>query len=169
MSLSNYLCDVYCKQNYNIKIDNAIDVGKIVYDAFMKETLDDIPERFLKQLKFLSTKNNLFYADELYISHTYHPNFELEGLMDNDMFVSEKYAEYGDINIWKSIFLRLGMSESVNLKTRRYKGKFTDIVSVPENYKSEIIAIETSLKDPNCYINMYGYISVPLKWDELND
>lgn len=157
MSLSNYLCDVYCKQNYNIKIDNAIDVGKIVYDAFMKETLDDIPERFLKQLKFLSTKNNLFYADELYISHTYHPNFELEGLMDNDMFVSEKYAEYGDINIWKSIFLRLGMSESVNLKTRRYKGKFTDIVSVPENYKSEIIAIETSLKDPNCYINMYGY------------
>ena len=157
LSVSNYLRDVYCKQNYKINNENAIEVGKIIYDAFIKGSLDDIPERFLKQLKFLSTRENLFYADELYLSHVYHPNFELESLMDNDIFVSEKYAEYGDVNIWKSIFLRLGMSENINLTTQRYNKRFTDIVSVPEVHKSEIVAIETSLKDPNCYINMYGY------------
>ena len=157
LSLSNYLRDVYCKQNYKINNDNAIEVGKIVYDAFLKGSLEDIPERFLKQLKFLSTKDELHYADELYLSHVYHPNFELESLMDCDMFVSEKYTEYGDVNIWKSVFLRLGMSECINLTTRRYKGSITNIVSIPEMHKSEIAAIEVSMKDPNCYINMYGY------------
>jgi hypothetical protein len=129
MSVSNYLCDVYCKQNYKINVNNAIEVGKIVYDAFMKGSLNDIPERFLKQLRFLSTKGNLFYADELYLSHYYHPQVDLEELIDDDMFVSEKYSEYGDINIWKSIFLRLGMSEYINLTTRRYNKRITEIVS----------------------------------------
>lgn len=157
MSVSNYLCDVYCKQNYKINMNNAIEVGKIVYDAFMKGSLNDIPERFLKQLRFLSTKGNLFYADELYLSHYYHPQVDLEELIDDDMFVSRKYSEYGDINIWKSIFLRLGMSENINLTTRRYNKRITEIVSIPKIHESEIVAIETSLKDYNSYINMYGY------------
>ena len=157
MSVSNYLFNVYCKQNYKINIDNAVEVGKIVYDAFIKGSLKDIPEQYLKQLRFLSTKNQLYYADELYLSHIYHPSFELESMIDCDMFVSEKYAEYGDVNIWKIIFIQLGMSENINLTKRRYRKKFTSIVSVPEIHESEIFAIENSLKDSSSYVHMYGY------------
>lgn len=69
MSVSNYLNDVYCNRNYNITTDNAFEVGKIVYEAFLKGSLDRIPEKYLKRLKFLSTKGELFYADELYHTH----------------------------------------------------------------------------------------------------
>lgn len=157
LSVSNYLRDVYCKVNYKINVDNAIEVGKIVYDAFMKGTLDEIPERFLKRLKFLSTKGNLFYADELYLSHKYHPQLDMEHLIDEDMFVSDKYAEDGDINIWKSIFLRLGMSESIKIKKRRYEGNIQDICTLQENHISEILAVEKDFNKLPAFHQRYGY------------
>lgn len=157
MSLSNYLNDVYCKCNYNITKDNAIEVGKIVYEAFLKGSLDSIPTKYLKRLKFLSTTGELFYADELYLSQIYHPQYELEDMVDDDMFVSEKYAEYGDINIWKSIFLHLGMSENLNLTKRRYYEKIKNICTVQDSHASELAIIEKDFNKLPTYHYMYAY------------
>ena len=157
MSVSNYLNDVYCKRNYNITTNNAIEVGKIIYEAFLKGSLDSIPEKYLKRLKFLSTKEKLLYADELYLSHIYYPQIDLEDMIDDDMFVSEKYAEYGDINIWKSIFLHLGMSENLHLTKRRYYKKIKDICTVQDSHASELAIIEKDFNNLPTYYSMYAY------------
>lgn len=158
LSLSNYLRDVYCKNNEKITTDNALEVGKIVYDAFVKGYLDEISERELKQLKFLTEKGSLLSANNLYLSKSYQPLIVLEGIIDDDVFISSTYIEYGDANIWKSIFIKkFGISESLDLSITRYEGSIVDIVDVPQNHRSELLAMEQGLKDKSCYVHRYGY------------
>lgn len=159
LSVSRYLEETYCKNNYKITAENAVEVGKIVYEAFVKGQLDNIPSKYLKRLKFLTSKGKLYMADNLYLSQAYNPQIRLDEDIDDDIFVSEKYAEYGDVNTWKFLFLKLGMSENLSLTSQRFEGELAKIIQVPEDRKEEILSIEKTLGD-RClvtYYFQYGY------------
>lgn len=91
------------------------------------------------------------------ITHIYHPQFDLEDMIDDDIFVSEKYTEFGDSNIWKSIFLHLGMPENLNLTKRRYYEKIKDICTIQDSHASELAIIENDFNNLPTSHSMYAY------------
>lgn len=130
---------VLCKSGY-VTTENALEVGQFVFKVSQREDLfGKIPQYKLRNLTFLTTKGTLKSAKKLYLSAIYKPELNVEPLLDEDIFISEKYSEHASIAEWKSFLLKMGVSEDVANNTEiisvysteyktRYDKPFFDII-----------------------------------------
>ena len=114
-----------CKSGY-VTIENAIEVGKFLYQVYLKEDLfDSISQWKLSYIPFLTTKGNLKSARELFLSSIYKPNLNIETILDEDIFISEKYCENALIAEWKVFLLKMGVKEDISNKTDVISGFYS--------------------------------------------
>lgn len=116
-----FIENVLCKNGY-VTTDNALEVGKFIFDVSQREDIfGKISPYRLGNLAFLTTKDTLKSATELYLSTTYKPEVDIEPLLEEDIFISEKYCDHLSIAEWKVFLLKMGVNEDVSNKTMEVK------------------------------------------------
>lgn len=109
-----FIENVLCKSEY-VTIENALEVGQFIFEVSRREDLfGKISQYRLSNLVFITTKDTLKPAKELYLSAIYKPELNVEPLLDEDIFISEKYCEYASIPDWKSFLLKMGVKEDIS-------------------------------------------------------
>ena len=118
-----------CKIGY-VTTENALEVGKFIFKVSQREDIfGKISQYRLSNVVFLTTKGVLKSAKELFLSAKYKPEVNIEALLEEDIFISEKYCEDASIVEWKTFLLKMGVSEDVSNKT-------FEAVVYDENYKN---------------------------------
>lgn len=116
-----FIENVLCKSGY-VTTENALKVGRFIFDVSQREDIfGEISPYRLGNLAFLTTKDSVKSATELYLSATYKPEINIEPLLDEDIFISEKYCENSSITEWKVFLLKLGVNEDVTNRTMEVK------------------------------------------------
>lgn len=116
-----FIENVLCKSGY-VTTENALEVGRFIFDVSQREDIfGKISPYRLGNLAFLTTKDSLKPAIELYLSAIYKPEINIESLLDDDIFISEKYCDRSSITEWKVFLLKLGVNEDVSNKTMEVK------------------------------------------------
>ena len=116
-----FIENVLCKSGY-VTTENALEVGRFIFDVSQREDIfGKISPYRLGNLAFLTTKDSVKSATELYLSATYKPEINIEPLLDEDIFISEKYCENSSITEWKVFLLKLGVNEDVSNRTMEVK------------------------------------------------
>lgn len=106
--------NLFCKDGY-INEDNALEVGRFIFDAFKHHNLsDEIESNTLSKLKFLTKKNTLKTINSLFLGHEFKPDFDLELRYDADVFISESYANGKNLDDWSLFFKKLGICTNVS-------------------------------------------------------
>lgn len=114
LSFIEYL---YKNDNYITKY-NAIEIGRFVFHIYQTEDLfGEIPSYKLGYIKFLSTKGSLKSATELYLSEKYKPELNIEPLIKEDIFISDKYCSEASTIEWKLFLLKMGVKEDLSNNT----------------------------------------------------
>lgn len=144
LSFIEYL---YKNDNY-ITEENAIEIGKFVFHIYQTEDLfGEISSYKLGYVKFLSSKGSLKSAKELYLSEKYKPELNIEPLLDEDIFISDKYCDIASAAEWKVFLLKMGVkedllnyTESIRLHENDYNNRydksfFNNIKEYSERYK----------------------------------
>ncbi len=118
--LSNISFVEYLYENKDyITTGNAIEVGKFIFRIYQTEDLfGEISEYKLRYIRFISTKGTLLSADDLYLSTIYKPELNLEPVLDEDVFISDKYCEGDSVAEWKVFLLKMGVKESISKETK---------------------------------------------------
>ena len=112
-----FIENVICKGEY-VTEDNAIEVGKFVFHVSQTEDLfTQISKSKLNRLKFLTTKSSLKSANDLYLSKKYKPELNIEQLLDEDIYISDKYCEDASFAEWKVFLLKMGVKEDISNET----------------------------------------------------
>lgn len=108
LSFIEYLYD---NDNY-ITEENAIEIGKFVFHIYQTEDLfGKVSSYKLGYVKFLSSKGTLKSAKELYLSEKYKPELNIEPLLDEDIFISDKYCDTDSTAEWKVFLLKWGLKK----------------------------------------------------------
>ena len=114
LSFIEYL---YNNDDY-ITEENAIEIGKFVFHIYQTEDLfGEISSYKLNYVKFLSTKGSLKFAKELYLSEKYKPELNIEPILDEDIFISDKYCSTSSAAEWKVFLLKMGVREDISNNT----------------------------------------------------
>lgn len=112
-----FIANEVCKSGY-ITEENAFELGKFIYQVSLKEDLfGSISQSKLSYIPFLTTKGNIKPARELFLSSKYKPELDLEAILDEDIFISEKYCENASPAEWKVFLLKMGVKEDISNKT----------------------------------------------------
>lgn len=97
-----------------IKEENAIKIGRYLFNANKKGILSDYHFSKLHHINILTQQGTLKKTQDCFLSDFYEPLLKLEKVSDVDFFVSEKYFENKDLKIeWKAFFLKIGINEDV--------------------------------------------------------
>jgi hypothetical protein len=103
-----------------VTLDNALEIGKMVFKVHQDGLLNDWQYDSLKRLKILTKNESLLPAREVYLSNFYGPNLRLEEHFKRDFYVSEKYCndmsgffKTAEPEEWKVFFLKIGMSDTI--------------------------------------------------------
>ena len=100
--------------------ENAIAVGRYLFKAHQKGLINNLHYHRLKTIKILTKQNSLVNAINSYLSDFYEPKLEIEELYDNDFYVSEAYYKESElISEWKTFFIKIGVSQSIEKKRIR--------------------------------------------------
>lgn len=96
---------------------------KTIQDLFKLYRKGDLKETLIKQLekiKLLTQRSTLKPANECYLSNSYSPHLEIEGVLNIDIFVSEHYlTSKADVDEWKRFFKMLGVRDGMYLQSYR--------------------------------------------------
>jgi hypothetical protein len=94
--------------------ENAIEIGRYLLNAHKKGILLTQHYDGLQNFALLTKKNSLIKADNAFLSNFYEPELKLEGIYQNDFYVSEIYFESKDLKSeWKTFFLRIGVKDTI--------------------------------------------------------
>ena len=109
----NFIKKTIIRDNNFITKDNAIQVGRYLFNAYKKGLLEDYYNK-LQDINVLTKENTLKKAKECYLSDFYDPELKLEKVIDVDFYVSEKYFESSDLKSdWKSFFIKIGVKDNL--------------------------------------------------------
>ncbi|MCU0390695.1 MAG: hypothetical protein MUE81_06220, partial [Thermoflexibacter sp.] len=98
-----------------ITTENAIQVGRYLFNAHKKGILQDGHYEKLQSLKLLTKENSLVTAENSFLSNFYEPELRLESAYKNDFYVSENYLEGKDLKSeWKTFLLKIAVSQSLS-------------------------------------------------------
>lgn len=101
-------CDGY------VTNENVIEIGKFLFQVYQKEDLFGEVSKFkLNNILFKTKGGNLKFIKNLYLSSDYKPELDLEAILDEDIFISEKYCEDSSIAEWKVFLLKMGANEDI--------------------------------------------------------
>ena len=96
--------------------DNYIARTRFIFNLFKKGKLTEKHYKKLQDLKIFTTKNDFRAAKECYLSDFYEPTLRLQKVNVEGTYVSITYKHEKDlISEWKTLFLKIGVSESIQL------------------------------------------------------
>ncbi|RKO72551.1 DUF3883 domain-containing protein [Sphingobacterium puteale] len=99
-----------------VTTDNAIAIGRYIFEAHRNGTLKDHHYRDLYHLPVLSSSGKLLPASSAYLSDIYEPTLKIESLFDNDFYISGDYIDKDiDKREWGSFFIKIGVKEDVGV------------------------------------------------------
>lgn len=99
-----------------ITVDNAIEIGRYIYNLSDNGSLSDSQYVKLRKLKLLTTAGTLVSADSSYLSNQYLPSLPLEGDYAKDWYVSPKYLkQIGYKEKFKQFFEKIGVSQNASI------------------------------------------------------
>ena len=110
--------------------ENAMQTIRELFNLYNKGSLQkDILEQ-LSRLKLLTRKGSLYPARDCFLSDYYNPRLSIEGIIDEDVFVSDTYCVSTlDKDEWKRFFKMLGVNEGImtfKYPERTYKHELID-------------------------------------------
>lgn len=149
---ANYIYNVICKNEY-VTIENAIEVGRFVFNAYYDGHLKRDELHRLSSLKFLTKQDTLKGIGELYLGSIYQPNVDIEPETDEDLFVSERYISNGNEEEWGKFFKAIGIKDRIELSITRCS--WADLGNIFGTERFTHIRERMSL-DPNQYVHLYG-------------
>lgn len=110
--------------NYATK-ENTIETIRKAAELLGKgEITLNIPP-LLSKLKILTTQGNLIPAEECYFCDKYNPRVKLQGLITDDIFVSDEYLTANNLEKLKTLFKNMGIKEGFSLIEESRKLKET--------------------------------------------
>jgi hypothetical protein len=133
--------------------DNYLQVTRYLFNQHKKALLHEMHYEGLRGLKLFTTNKQFEVAGNCYFSNTYIPHLNLEGVINNLHFLSSKYIESGDnYSEWKTFFLRIGVSENIEVET----------VESTVQIKSLLSRFESQYFD---YIIAWAINEIPNEWN----
>lgn len=88
--------------------DNAIEVGRYLFEAHKKGRLKDNHYEKLANINLLTQEGSLLKAKDCFLSNSYEPDLKLEVVYENDFYTSDSYYSKNDLKSeWKSFFLKI--------------------------------------------------------------
>lgn len=97
-----------------ITVDNVIEVGQYLFNAYKKGMLDDEHLSDLRKVNVLTQQYSLKKAEDCFLSNLYDPELKLENVYVADIYVSQNYFEEKDlISEWKTFFLKIGIKNDI--------------------------------------------------------
>jgi hypothetical protein len=123
MSNISVIDNILCEEDF-ITEENSIPVIQFIFDANKRVNIfDEISSYRLSHLRFLTKEGSLKSISELYLCTAYHPNLNIESILDDDIYVSPAYIRTNDnIYDWTYFFQKLGINTSFELNEKRYYG-----------------------------------------------
>ena len=116
-------------ENY-ITEENAIKTMHDLFSLYKKGELTPSVLSNLSCLKLLTAQGSLLKANECFLSNIYSPRLEIEGILNKDIFVSEKYlTTKEDTDEWKRFFKFLGVQDGITCITIEDKTSRTELVT----------------------------------------
>lgn len=111
-----------CFHEY-INADNALEIGRFIFNVSKEEDIFNYKDTsiYLKYISFLTKEGSIKSAYKLYMGSLFKPEFDIEPIVDDDIFISEEYCENGNINEWKMFFLKMGINEDIKINDYTYK------------------------------------------------
>ena len=110
-----FIKKVICKSGYVTK-ENALEVIRFLYSINRKINIfDEVGNYYLSELKFLSKKDSLLYARDLFLGSFYKPETDIERVCDEDIYINEDYCNDGNITEWKAFLKKMGVNDSISL------------------------------------------------------
>ncbi len=100
--------------------DNALQIGKYLFNAHKKGLLQDEHYQDLQNFKLLTKHGSLISAIDTYLSDFYEPDLRIEKVYVNDFYVSETYFESKDLKSeWKTFLIKIGVNETISWIKKR--------------------------------------------------
>lgn len=119
-----------------VTTDNAIEVGRYIFNAFKKYNLQqEVGPGKLSNIKFITKNGTLKSIGELFLGHEFKPEFDLEIQYNEDVFISEKYADGKDLDDWALFFRKMGICTGI--KPKEMHVSWNDLPSYTQNFLQE--------------------------------
>lgn len=122
--------EAYLENEIIGNIENCIDennylkITRYIFNQHKKGLLSELHYDQLQDLKLFTTKNDFRAAKECYLSDFYEPSLRLEKVNEEGSYVSITYKQEEDLTSeWKTLFLKIGVSESIQLNYIRWLRK----------------------------------------------
>jgi len=110
--------------------ENAVKTMQDLFSLYKKGELTPSVLSNLSCLKLLTAQGSLLKANECFLSNIYSPRLEIEGILNKDIFVSEKYlTTKEDTDEWKRFFKFLGVQDGITCITIEDKTSRTELVT----------------------------------------
>lgn len=121
MSNISIIDKVLCETDY-INTENALDILRFIFECNKKENIfENIKNSRLENIKLLTSRRQLKYASELYLSDAYNPLCKIQETYHEDIFVTEEYpkneSEYAE---WSLFLKKLGCCDDIKLSLVKY-------------------------------------------------
>lgn len=98
--------------------ENAIKIGRYLFNAHKKGTLQNSHYQEFQKFKLLTKENSLVTVENSFLSNFYEPELQLESNYRNNFYVSESYLEGKDLKSeWKTFFIKIGVAENIKSNT----------------------------------------------------
>jgi len=98
-----------------ITTDNAIEVGRYLFNAHKNGNFTDDLYDELKSIKILTKEGSLIEAQNAFLPDYYQPEFKLESVYENDFYITEDYLKGSELKSeWKTFFIKISIKESIN-------------------------------------------------------
>ena len=143
-----------------INEDNAIKIGRYLFNAKIDGILSDQHFSNLQHVNFLTQKGTLKKAQDCFLADFYEPELKLEKVSDIDFFISEDYFENKDLKSeWKTFFLKIGIKEDVEWTELQISTNEEQQDSTDKDFFKQIPRDEIGKKYSNggfwCYCRKY--------------
>jgi hypothetical protein len=147
--------------------ENAIETIKMLFRLFQKNSITKKDFLQLKQMKLLTTRENLIPANQCFFSDQYNPRLKLEEYLKTkeDKFLTFDYVKNGiyqrenqDLVEWRRFFSMMGVQEELHLI--EFQQKITDSEAVEYGFPYDYLSRCTHNKHQR--INAFsGFQTIP--------
>ncbi len=104
-----------------INENNYLRVTRYIFNQHKKNLLSEWHYYQLQDIKIYTISNEFIVAKECYLSDFFQPSLKLEKINEKGKYVSNLYVQPDDfISEWKTLFLKIGISESIQMNTIRW-------------------------------------------------
>jgi hypothetical protein len=115
--------------------ENTFVEMKKFFDMFTKGKLSDDIMNKLSNIDVLTSKNKLLKVSKCYFPDIFNPELKLEGILDKDIFLNEKYLfDNSDKDKVKDFFKKLGVKQKISILNKKEKTNKNELTILKTEY-----------------------------------